>query len=329
MRALMLTHAEACYGSNYLWNGLNIVLGEGNVYDYSEKPGYHGKPHNNVDIPEQNIFNGSVSITPWMPAYKEHGIDTKGIIFLLKNDFFDFIVVESGRLHAMRRWDEIKDYRGRAKVILHDGEDFSTPNTDAIQSIKPDVYLKRELLKSFPNGFTENGMLVLPFPFSCPDQLVPTTDRTEFDYNVCFCCGNTYPLRGEMALALHELPGVFVANNGGTNFIDLLPFFDYIEMLRRSRFGVSVRGFGWDTCRYWETAVNTGLIADELGIHIPNPFQNGKNCLVYDNIECAVDISQFVSVGHYSDIRQAGMTHARKHHLNSARVKWLLEQITN
>ena len=55
---------------------------------------------------------------------------------------------------------------------------------------------------------------------------------------------------------------------------------DYFQLLGRSRMGLSIRGAGFDTIRYWEiVASKRVLVSEEPYIHIPHNFEHGKHAL--------------------------------------------------
>ena len=338
MKILFLNHIEADYGESYLWNGLVQVLGHENVYDWPIKSTYHGKNSENVDIPEQNIYGGAVACPPWMPGTPEHTETKQSISQKLREGFFNLVVLGSYRLITIKTFLELQDSIRAASVpvVLHDGEDYASLNTEAWRLVRPDYYLKREWLKSNPFTVKESGTTVFPFPFSAPDCLCVDLP-TQFDYTVAALLGGSWDARKDLCDALIDVPGAYVAHgsypNHETGKHGLKGFDEYIGILRRSRFGVSMRGWGCDTCRYWEVAVSTGLIADELDIHIPNQFTPDVNYLKYDDTEHASSIAWDIAVWErpnmFDEIRSAGITHARQFHTNSARVKWLLEQIIN
>lgn len=352
MKALWLTHPESDYGASFLVNGFCRNIGSDNVYDYPVKPTYHGKDDNGYARPWCNDGPGTTGRHPWFAdgcGYDEsgeegyHHADT--IKALLRNGFFDLVILESWRWTVQQSWESLKDdiKASGAKVILHDGEDFSQFNTHAIETVRPDFYLKRELLKQYDFS-NQSGPIVLPFPFSAPDQIVEWADAqppATIERDIACLLGLSWQPRQKLAEELRrgmeagEYTG-YVATNADSdrnNPQHLLGFWDYLELLRTSRFGVSMRGFGWDTCRYWEIAVLTGLIADGVDIQIPNPFTSAVNAAIYNSSPC--DCREFACYisndksGMWEEIRQAGILWSRTHHTNSARVKWLLERVVD
>lgn len=251
--------------------------------------------------------------------------------------FFDLVVVESARGRAMKAWGELKgairDWN--LPILLHDGEDYANFNFAALDEIRPDVYAKRELTKNNPSVDILGKTLIVPCPFSAPDRLadLPASEES-FPIDAVFLCGDTDPLRRQVADALIQSGMTCLVTIQGDVNRNLgvsgpLGWQDYIEVLRTARVGVSVRGAGWDTCRYWETAAITGLIADELGIHIPHPFEDGETALLFHTASGAADRVRWAkeNPSDYAIIRQRGIEHARKHHLNSCRAQQMIDHL--
>jgi hypothetical protein len=343
MNVLQLTHPEACYGSSFLWNGLCRVLGDDAVYDYPRKDSYYGLPAK-YPRPWCNDGEGNTGAFPWMTLKTPPDeTDIEAIPKALRDGFFDLVILESWRWTVQESWRELEPAirASGAKVILHDGEDYSQFNINAVETVRPDYYLKRELLKGYDFS-NQSGPIVLPFPFSAPDQIVEWADAqppatTERD--IACLLGVSWEPRRELAAELRrgidagEFTGYVATSDPPTESLHslkehpLLGFWEYLEVLRTSRFGVSMRGHGYDTCRYWEIAVLTGLLADELDIQIPNPFIT-DSALFYKDIS-RIRLTAAILKGDWVnlDIRRRGMEWARRYHTNSARVKWLLEQI--
>lgn len=350
-RVLVLSHPESDYGAAFLVNGLCRVLGHENVFDYPINPTYHGRDNKDYIRPWHHDEPGTTDRLKWFQeGYPENPLsiysgDGAIIRGLLHDGFFDLVVLESWRWTVQQSWRELESAirASGAKVLLHDGEDFSFFHTEALDAVHPDYYLKRELLK----GVDTTGLpcKVLPSPFSAPDQIVEWADAqppATIERDIACLLGISWEPRRTLAAELRagieagEFTGYVATSDPPTESLHslkshpLLGFWEYLNVLRTSRFGVSMRGWGWDSCRAWECAVLTGLLADDVAIQVPNPFQNGENALFYDGIphcrELCRDSRKFPEL--VSDpIREAGIAHARKHHLNSSRVRWLLENI--
>lgn len=344
-KVLWLTHPESDYGATFAFSGFCQVLGSENVLDYPVKPTYHGKDDNNYPRLWCNDGPGNTGRFEWLrEGYPEHVDSWEHLSACIREGMFDLVVLESWRWTVQRSWDELKDdiRAGGAKVVLHDGEDFNNLMQDAVQAVRPDYYLKRELMKNL--DFSNAGSpKVLPFPFSCPDQIVERypLDRTIKQlYGITCLLGLSWQPRQGLADALRSAVSSspypsYIATSEDQDRSNphhaLMGFWDYIRTMHESRFGVSMRGFGWDSCRYWEAGAVTGLLADDVAIQIPHPYEHQKTALIYQSVDDAAAWAKRIASGEesafFDQVRLAGMDHTRKFHTNSARVKWLLEQI--
>jgi hypothetical protein len=339
MNCLWINDPQSCYGSGFLLNGF-AQLGW-NVTLYPPKPSYCGRVHEGYAVPgipygvtAPHAWNADGILPKDTPEHTAQEVKT-----LLRAGFFDLIMVESCRWGAMNAWAELEDaiLHTDARVILHDGEDFSSLQTAAIQQIRPDVLAKREWLRSNHETERIGDTLIVPCPFSAPDSLAALPVQAEpFAYDVVYLAGRTWPARADVASALIDagkaqgwraliaLEGDKDRNLGVSG---PLPWHEYIAALSASRCGVSVRGHGYDCVRYWETACTTGLVCDDVDIHIPHPFTAGADCLILDSAHHAAECIQSARDNgpHYQEVRAAGIAHARRYHTNSARARYILK----
>lgn len=254
-------------------------------------------------------------------------------------------------------------------VVLHDGEDFSgwmdgqegRPN--ALPVVVPDLYLKREMLREDRDAHhltwrdangnpTGQETYVVPFPFSVPDNVVSFGEEVReqakrenngvLPFSVSFLCGRSHGYRDEVRDALLSglpkeiLDRAIIATNDPperslheTSVHPLKPFWEYIKTMALSTCAVSVRGHGWDTCRFWEAGAVTGLIADVPGIHLPNAPKHREQCMYYTNPQDAVERVKMaiLNPGAWQEITEAGRAHMKQHHTNSARARYLLDML--
>lgn len=103
---------------------------------------------------------------------------------------------------------------------------------------------------------------------------------------------------------------------------------DYFQLLRRSQMGLSIRGAGFDTVRYWEiVAAKRVLVSEEPYIHIPHNFENGKHALF-----CKPDLSDLATIvrRHARDqsfcetMVKAAYNHLLQYHTCAERAKQFL-----
>ena len=345
MNILYINHPEADFGGAFLYHGLCQLHGPENVYDYPHKVSYHGATHY---YSTSAIGNGMTAPFPWMPAnpmldwdtpFDENQVCDNGAMDdevrqKLREGFFELIVIESPRESAMSHWNKVRDAAAGHTVVVHEGEDYPEVGLSLIDAIKPELYLKREFVPGTPN--TYGTARIIPFPFSFPNvREIPVVDNPPLD--VAMSCGNTWGLRQEIAEAfnangrdLNKHIGLNPDKGGGIqNNEPLLPWFDYLAKMATARMAVSARGFGFDTCRYWEVPHCTVMLCDNVDIQIPNGFTHKENCLKYDNAQHCVDLVRLWKDRHdeLAEIRAAGKAHALANHTTEARARYLMETL--
>ena len=157
---------------------------------------------------------------------------------------------------------------GKGKVAVVDGEDDPVirdpwPRTAA-------AYFKREYLSGVPYGAR-----ILPLPFAAIPE--PYDHREERPNPLFYLAGNTHPFRREIVGVLVEM-GFRPASN--------LPKPEYNRILGMSMIGVSVRGLGWDTYRYWEIPYfGAAMLSQRMPIVIPGNFVDGEEAVFFDDPE--------------------------------------------
>ena len=344
---LFLNHPESDYGGAMLFTGLCEALGAEHVYDFPLKLSYHGTTHT------YTLPSGDPGVTcplPWSGTFpREHVIDNvERINDLLTSKFFDFVVLESLRVDAVHAFDFFSGMirSSNTPVVIADGEDSPHIPWRELRRIQPKIFLKRELINNGelykPSAdSTECGIRIVGFPFSAPSSAIDQIEREEGEpWRVVFSAGNTYKLRQEVASAILKRYGndhVFVALSpdnenrlSGFENPGLLPWEKYIARLKNALVGVCVRGFGWDTVRFWETAYTTTLVADKTPLMYANPYVSGETAFIYDCSpeDCIRKIDEALSNLEASNrIGSAGIEHTRTHHTNKARAEMLLNMI--
>jgi hypothetical protein len=103
---------------------------------------------------------------------------------------------------------------------------------------------------------------------------------------------------------------------------------EYYREIMRSRIAVSIRGGGFDTCRFWEIpACRTLLLSEKPDIDIPGGFEDGKHAVF-----CQNNLSDLTGlVKYYLDhdeqrerITEQGYQHLLRHHACERRVEYFL-----
>lgn len=116
---------------------------------------------------------------------------------------------------------------------------------------------------------------------------------------------------------------------GETDCNHRLGYVDHFRLLRRSKIGLSIRGAGFDTVRYWEiVASRILLISEKPFIHIPNNFEHGKQAIF-----CRSDLSDLLDLVRIylrdnaarKAMAEAGYQHLLKHHTCDQRARQFLD----
>lgn len=313
----------------------NMLLYKGTQYEQYELAG----PEVPVEVP---LFDEAVE---------------QSIRMLLDCGRIAYIIMESRRKCVIEFMSRNADAIGRsnAKLIQCCAEDYTDilPFTELPRDLS--LYLKREYSRMFGQGKTEqringNRTLVAAFPFCATLGMMEMADnaldpnlrtRTDRHIDTALLCGNTFPIRVDVAQAINAMSereginaSVFVSGDVPADFAKhhrfngLLPWNEYFYEHANSKCGIAPRGFGYDTVRRWEIALVTTLCAERLEIMIPNDYTHGVNCLEWRNPgECCAKIRQFLDLPEstQNEITTNCINHTREFHSTAARARRLFE----
>jgi hypothetical protein len=150
---------------------------------------------------------------------------------------------------------------------LVDGEDDDTIRGEHSQA---SIYAKREYFQD--REYPKN---VVPLPFAAiPEERPPEAPRVS---RVFFRANPTDGGRARVAGQIREL-GLTVQADGMVK-----P--EYNRQLSESLVGVSTRGGGWDTYRYWETPYfGAALLAQRHPLVMPGDFEAGVEAEFFDDL---------------------------------------------
>jgi hypothetical protein len=337
-RVLFLNHPEADYGGGFLHNGLCELLGADRVYDFPIKYSYHGNTH------FYNHPDGSLGETGPFFWYEKKPIawsvpvpTAQYVRDLLTSGFFTLVVLESCRRVTRKVYEDLADaiQKSGVKVVIHDGEDYSDYSGEFIAQVQPAMVLKREVRAGAGAfGFHVEGAPVWGFPFSAVTETVAVSEA-EFlarQYDVAMLFGNTHKAREflyDTFRLAKRLPAQYLGYGGRQDDDaqgNVSPA-DYLRTLSNSRMGASVRGYGYDTCRFWETIGRTALLVDTLDLHIPRGYTHGESCLVFSTADHALDLAceYAAKPKELYEIYRQGVLHTNRHHTNKQRAAYLYE----
>lgn len=331
MKCLFLVHPENDYGESFLYNGLAIFLGEDNVILYPQKLSYMGYTDTSYLLHNENK-RGMTNPAGYTVSRRLRIYPFEEIIDLMPE--FDFIVLSSPRhyaVHALRFIKKIYNNKIPHPLVYTDFEDSDTPRMDIIEEFKPTVIFKREL--------TEPIEGIYPLPFSSAIPYLPEKFDDQNKTLDLFCAlGFTYQLRKQIIDFLIEnkftdssyfgLDIPDLVREG--KYRPLLSYKEYLGKIASSKIAISVRGHGRDTVRYWEIpSFETLFLVKDPGIIIPDPFEDGKNCVQFNTLDDLADkIKYYLSHGEERiKIAKAGKEHLFAYHSNEKRAEYFLSII--
>jgi|SRR5579871_2222353 len=205
-------------------------------------------------------------------------------------------------------------HTGRNTIGLLDGEDDISVREDLRSFSK--IYFKREYLKG--QAYPAN---VRPLPFAAiPEE---PTDRVPIERTVFFMGHyNDHPVRKKI--------GDRLAYMGFPIATATWPKADYNRALRGSMIGVSVRGWGWDTYRYWEIPYfGTCLLSEVMPIEIPGNFKDGEEAVFYtDENDMGLKLGKLLAEPERAkEIGARGRQACLERHMSIHRAKTVLEAL--
>jgi hypothetical protein len=339
LRLLYLSNPQTDFLQDLLYHGLVSILGAENVVDYPPNGHYHG------ERPE--------TLAPWdfpMLFFDFPRPGAGDLDELLAS--VDAVVVPSlrpGVIDVVRR---VVERRARPLVFV-DGEDHYWLNGMAAVA---DVAFKREVLlrapllrlKSPPRRLyhrlrghaewsdplrrqlgvaTAGDRRAIPMPLAVIDHgLQPVPEK---EHDVVFLGSGTHPLRKRVAAQVDALRERGLRVVTGVGAAETRPSWEeYVGTLTSARVGISVRGGGFDTYRYWETPyAGAVLVAETPQIALPGNFVHGEDAFfapVDELVETAVRVLERDDL---PAIAARGRERVLLRHTSVARAQRLLEHL--
>jgi Glycosyl transferases group 1 len=333
VNVLFVAGSAPDYLQDVLFHGLVSVLGADAVTEVPENPRYHGalpdpgRPMHFFDLPRR---------------------DRPDLAELVRAA--DAIVIASARDSALAAVREVLRLRGTIPTAFVDGED--DPYVRGIAA-SVDVYFKRETLRAalrlrarmplrrlyyrrrrpdlWEDPLTRAVAVasartrgVVPLPFAIIDDgLAPAAAK---DVDVAFLASSTDPVRAAVADAVGELAGdgIVVRSAGDLDHAATKDWHAYMDVLSRSRIGISVRGLGFDTIRYWEVPyAGALLLAETPRTVIPGNFVDGREAF-FAPVDRLAQRARELLAGDTSRIAAAGREALLARHTSVQRAEAVL-----
>lgn len=305
-RVLFVLPERMHYGLDVLFDGLCQVLGQAQLTDFPHKPSLHGA----VEEAYKNY-----------PCAFDYPGDPKALETVcaeLRDGRYDLVLwgdCENALDDTLCA--AVAGAIGRTPAYLVDGLDQFPDTRGAVErrlGLRFRGCFKREMLigHDYPAG-------TYPLPFGYPDRLFPEAVRTERDIPLFWA--------GHRRCGLRRLFLEALERHLGQGLDGEYPQEVYLDRIGRSRIGICLFGYGFDTVRYWELpAHGAALFAERLPIRVPHPFSDGETALHFDGAQEMLARYEALAAnpGQVRELAHAGHAHARRHHSGSARARQLL-----
>ncbi|MEM3859914.1 MAG: glycosyltransferase [Candidatus Micrarchaeaceae archaeon] len=341
MKALIYSTYKGMFLENIIYNGFSTLLGKNSAYLY--------KPQNcNLAVTDPAFVNAK-NIVKYSDINSE--IDNFDYIFFFNSAFLD------------DNFHEILNKRTSAKKIFIDGiDDFFIRKIYKHPEIS--YYFKRELYnttmptpKKLEWGFRYVYELtrtpgtkgkrkkwfsywnmpiavahkskfkdILPLPLTVANPPEHVNNHSRRKYTISFIGHDNNP---ERIYYLNRLKKYLDENKiNGFLSTKIVSKKKYINTIKDSKIGLSTRGTGYDTWRYWEIpCYGSTLLAQKSPILIPNNFIDEESALFFSNFdELKQKLKKYViKSDEWQEIARNGNKWFLKYHTPRVRAKNMLE----
>mgnify|MGYP001211988751 CR=1 FL=1 len=308
MKILFCTYTGVDYGLDNLYDGLCRVLGYENIYEYPTKVTLHSGPIRRF-------------ISACTPAFFNYPViaDDETKIKMLKNNEFDMICVST---RAITNELLIKKSKTIPTFII-DQDDTPGINAELFKQFNARLYFKREYLTA-----KKYEKWVTPLNFSYSEKYAPNINVER--QNFLFYVGRGYQGRWKFIEALQKTVTLSSVINmtGGSIRVYTQP--EYSEQLLHSKIGLNLRGYGYDSGRYYETPAHGALLFSlKFPLVVEHPFTEGDNAVFFENIDEMVHKLVYLTKHPklVRDLSIKGYEHFLKYHTTQARAQQMLEKI--
>jgi hypothetical protein len=298
VRVLYLEHPTPDLMSAILYKGLCEEIGVADVVDHPLKALNHGR-----------TFEGEGSVHspfPWSPK----PVCGSGCYTMKDEDVaagigtFDLVVLAGPRTDNSATLDRLITRAGRQairRLVVVDGEDYTTVRWDLVERFKPDVYFKLSMVPEpfevYPDlkARLSSSTKVLPFALACPTEPLA---RQVKDIDVSFIGGNYWrPARlrkegvtwagrpeAEYKAALTERLAQEFPSFVGSVKEKPIAHAEFMSILNRSKVAVCVGGYGIEPMRTYEilSCHETFLMRERIPVIAKEPLVEGVHCGMFD-----------------------------------------------
>ena len=356
MKILFLTPFGYDYLPDQLYTGLCNVLGVDSVIDFPWKREYHDPSYKNSLIPQNSarqyeleevctllderkidliVLTAQRRGTVESLDYFSKKFSLPALVFVDSSDTVDVRVdlfqkfrpglyfkrellsgADAGLQRGWKIWKRLGVYEELFRRI------YPLQMSAILETIPTFPDSSRPIDISF-NGFVSNRKRIKAV------NLLRALENIRFE-------GGVYAdLRTRKSKLAQGLGGTLLAKLQGDPFVsekdclNKLTYDEHFHLLRRSKIGLSIRGSGFDTVRYWEiVASKTLMISERPSIYIPNNFEHEKHAVFCrPDLRDLVDLVKKYTRDHRAreHIAEAGYNHLLKYHTCGKRAEQFLE----
>ena len=181
---------------------------------------------------------------------------------------------------------------------------------------------------NLPIGISDQKKFnIAPLPLTVTN-IIKYKIKMDKSYQISFVGHNNNPERKMYLTMLNK----YINKNKIKSFIstNIVGKDKYIETIRNSKSGLSTRGTGYDTWRYWETpCYGATLLAQRTPIKIPNNFVDKESALFFKNFdELRQKFERYIiKSNEWFEIAKYGQKHFFKYHTPKKRAEYILKKL--
>lgn len=261
----------------------------------------------------------------------QQSLDEDELIDLINSDYFDFIILGNSHRVPTIALARLRDRCIRLpRIIYFDAGERDEMNAHWWHVFHPDLTFKAALTPEIfkMQGTPQVPCKLFPMPLSHMDRLGTNSmlynesdvHNRERETDILCSFGPTWETRS----VVHNKVSQISQELGLKSILSGY----WPKDVASSKIGVSMRGSGRDTERYWEyAAVGTALVSDgTMGCMHPFPFRHKENAIFYHNLdELEAGIKYLLNDDdRRHQLAMAGYRHLTRFHTVEARALYFL-----
>lgn len=267
------------------------------------------------------------------------------VVRQIRDGRFDLIVLGNSHRVPTILLSRLKMILGNLPPIIYlDAGERDELNEHWIHVFRPNLVFKQILTpevkaKGMTSPIPGYSFRIYPLPLSSP-LVEQNMEYLGFaiqwlrSFSNCRARPKTFPIFYHMGMTWPERQGVLDAMDawilsGKYSIARGAATAPYHLALAMSKMGISMRGSGRDTTRYWEIPLyQTALVSDgTMGCIHPYPFEHRKTAFFYKSMPELVSIvsENCRNEADMLNVAEAGQQHLQKYHSTAARAVFFLD----